>query len=72
MLESYITLYCITYDPYRCRVDPERVWSLVQSAGGSCHAGAAGSLDFYVPEEVASLVMLMDAGLRIAHKKSYI
>ena len=72
MVESYITLYCIKYDPYRCSVDPERIWTLVQSAGGPCHYAAAGQLDFYVPESIASMIMLMDSGLKIDRKKSYI
>jgi len=72
MVESYITLYCVRYQPSCCTVDLERIWTLVQSAGGSCHAGSAGILDFYVPERIASIVLLMDSGLKILSKKSYI
>ena len=72
MLESLITLYCVCYDPYYCKTDPERIWTLLQSHGGSVHAGAAGSMDFYVPEPLITQVLLMDAGLRVKHKKSYI
>ena len=72
MLNDLITLYCVTYDPYRCTSDPERVWRLLQSHGGSVHAGAAGSMDFYVPESLITQVLLMDSGLRVRYDKSYI
>jgi hypothetical protein len=44
----------------------------VQRSGGSVHAGAAGILDFYVPESIITQILLMDGGLKIKHKKSYI
>ena len=72
MLEQLITLYCVRYDPYHCKSDPERIWTLLQSHGGSVHAGAAGSMDFYVPEQLITQVLLMDSGLRVKHKNSYI
>ena len=72
VLESYITLYCVTYDPYYCDIDPERLWAVVQRSGGSVHAGAANCMDFYVPERIITQIMLMDPGLKIRHAKSYI
>ena len=72
MLTSYITLYCVTYDPYYCAVDPERLWTIVQRSGGTVHAGAANILDFYVPESLITQFMLMDSGLKIRHARSYI
>jgi hypothetical protein len=72
VLEEFITLYCVRYDPYYCSQDPERVWAVVQRSGGSVHAGAAGTLDFYVPESIITQILLMDSGLKIKHKKSYI
>ncbi len=72
MLNSYITLYCVCYDPFYCDVDPERLWAVVQRSGGSVHAGAAGCLDFYVPERIITQILLMDPGLKIQHAKSYI
>ena len=72
MLESLITLYCVRYDPYYCAIDPERIWHVVQRHDGRVHAGAVGFLDFYVPEPIITQVLLMDAGLRVKHKKSYI
>jgi hypothetical protein len=72
-MRELITLYCVRYDPFYCEVDPERIWTLIQGSGGSCHAGAVqGSMDFYVPAAVISMVLLMDSGLKIIHKKSYI
>jgi len=72
VLESYITLYCVRYDPFYCSKDPERLWAVVQRSGGSVHAGAAGILDFYVPEKIITQILLMDTGLSVKHKKSYI
>ena len=72
MLESLITTYCVRYDPYYCKNDPERIWRLLQSHGGSVHAGAAGSMDFYVPETLITQVLLMDSGLRVRYDKSLI
>ena len=67
-----ITLYCVRYDPYLCSIDPERIWEIVQRSGGSVHAGAAGCLDFYVPERIITQIILMDSGLSILESKSYI
>ena len=72
MLNTLITLYCIRYDPIRCECDPERVWQLVQSAGGSVQSINYGVMDFYVPERIVSVVMLLDPELRIVHARSYI
>jgi hypothetical protein len=72
VLESLITQYCVRYDPYRCDIDPERIWTLVQLHGGSVHAGAVGILDFYVPESLITQVLLMDAGLRVRKGDSLI
>jgi hypothetical protein len=72
VLNSLITLYCVRYDPFYCKTDPERLWSIVQSVGGSVHAGAMGILDFYVPERIITQVMLMDSGLRVKNDRSYI
>jgi hypothetical protein len=72
VLNSFITLYCVCYDPYYCAVDPERLWAVVQRSGGRVHAGAAGCLDFYVPERIITQILLMDPGLKIQHAKSYI
>lgn len=72
-MRELITLYCVRYDPFYCSCDPESIWSIVQRSGGSCHAGAVqGSMDFYVPADLISIVLLMDAGLKIHWKKSYI
>jgi len=72
MLRSLITLYCVSYDPFYCRVDPETLWKVVQRAGGSVHASAARILDFYVPERIITQVLLMDPGLRLRYDRSYI
>jgi len=72
VLTSYITLYCVTYDPFRCAIDPERLWTIVQRSGGSVHAGAANTMDFYVPERIITQILLMDSGLKVRHAKSYI
>lgn len=73
MLTSLITLYCVEYHSYRCSIDPQRIWTIVESAGGSVHAAAVqGDLDFYVPERIISLVMLLDPALKINSRKSYI
>ena len=72
MLESLITTYCVRYDPYHCKNDPERIWTLIQHHDGRVHAGAVGILDFYVPERLITQVLLMDAGLRLRKDRSYI
>ena len=72
MLESLITTYCVRYDPYRCDIDPERLWEIVQRHDGRVHAGAVGILDFYVPEQLITQVLLMDPGLRVRYDKSLI
>ena len=72
MLESLITTYCVRYDPYYCKQDPERIWRLLQHHDGRVHAGAVGILDFYVPERLITQVLLMDSGLRVRYDKSLI
>jgi hypothetical protein len=72
VLNSFITLYCVRYDPYYCACDPERLWAVVQRSGGSVHASAAGSMDFYVPERIITQILLMDPGLKVRHARSYI
>ena len=72
MLESLITTYCVRYDPYRCKQDPERIWTLIQQHNGRVHACAMGQLDFYVPECLITQVLLMDSGLRVLLDKSLI
>ena len=72
MLNDLITLYCVRYDPYHCKNDPERIWTLIQSHDGRVHAGAVGILDFYVPETLITQVLLMDSGLRVCYDKSFI
>lgn len=72
MLASLITQYCVRYDPYRCVIDPERIWHVVQRHDGRVHAGAVGCLDFYVPEPIITQVLLMDSGLRVRLDKSLI
>lgn len=67
-----ITLYCVRYDPYYCSVDPERIWTIIQDCGGCIHAGPVGSMDFYVPERLISVVMLLDPGLRLRLEHSYV
>ena len=72
MLNSLITTYCVRYDPYSCKQDPERIWTLIQHHDGRVHAGAMGQLDFYVPERLITQVLLMDSGLRVRYDKSLI
>jgi hypothetical protein len=72
MPREYVTSYCVLYDPYRCSIDPERIWGLIQGCGGGAMSSAAGAIDFYVPADLISIVLLMDGGLRIHWKKSYI
>ena len=72
MLNNLITLYCVRYDPFYCTSDPERIWTLLQGHGGHVHAGAVGSMDFYVPECLITQVLLMDSGLRVRTLDSYI
>ena len=72
MLANLITTYCVRYDPYSCKQDPERIWTLIQHHDGRVHAGAVGILDFYVPEQLITQVMLMDSGLRVRYDKSLI
>lgn len=67
-----ITLYCVRYDPYYCSQDPERLWSIIQAAGGSVHAGLLGQFDFYVPERIITQILLMDGGLSVIESKSLI
>jgi hypothetical protein len=72
VLNDLITQYCVRYDPYSCKGDPERIWILIQRHDGRVHAGALGILDFYVPERLITQVLLMDAGLRVLYTKSLI
>ena len=72
MLNDLITLYCVRYDPNRCKGDPERIWTLIQHHDGRVHACAMGQLDFYVPETLITQVLLMDSGLRVRYDRSYI
>jgi len=72
VFNDLITVYCVRYDPYYCTVDPELIWQSIRDQGGGCHSGAAGSIDFYVPARLISLVLLRDSGLRICESKSYI
>jgi hypothetical protein len=72
VLTELITLYCVRYDPFYCTCDPEKLWEVVQRSGGSVHAGAMNILDFYVPERIITQVMLMDSGLRVRSRDSYI
>ena len=72
MLESLITTYCVRYDPYHCKKDPERIWRLIEKHNGRVHACAMGCMDFYVPEPLITQVLLMDSGLRVRLDKSLI
>jgi hypothetical protein len=72
VLNDLITQYCVRYDPYSCKGDPERIWTLIQSHNGRVHACAMGQLDFYVPEPLITQVLLMDSGLRVCYDKSLI
>jgi hypothetical protein len=72
VLAELITSYCVRYDPYYCKSDPERLWTVVERSGGHVHAGPVGILDFYVPERIITQVMLMDSGLKIRTADSYI
>lgn len=72
MLNDLITLYCVRYDPYHCTIDPERIWTVIQHHDGRVHAGAVGMLDFYVPESLITQIVLMDSGLSVRKKDSYI
>jgi hypothetical protein len=72
VLEELITLYCVRYDPFYCRVDPERLWHCIQDHQGGVHTVAAGILDFYVPEHLITQILLMDSGLSVRTQDSYI
>ena len=72
MLANLITTYCVRYDPYSCKGDPERIWTLIQHHDGRVHACAMGCMDFYVPETLITQVLLMDSGLRVCYDKSLI
>jgi hypothetical protein len=72
MHQELITLYCVLYDPFYCRCDPERIWGLIRDCGGAANASVAGAIDFYVPADLISIVLLMDSKLRVNFKKSYI
>ena len=72
MLKDSITLYCVRYDPYYCSVDPERIWTVVERSGGHISTGPVGILDFYVPEQIITQVLLMDSRLSVRTQDSYI
>jgi hypothetical protein len=72
VLKDSITLYCVRYDPYHCAVDPERLWAVVQRSGGHISTGPVGILDFYVPEQIITQVLLMDSRLSVRTQDSYI
>ena len=72
VFNELITLYCVRYDPYYCTVDPETIWQSIRDHGGGCHSRPAGSLDFYVPASLISLVLLRDSALKIVESNSYI
>jgi hypothetical protein len=72
VLKSLITTYCVRYDPYYCKIDPERLWTVVERSGGHVHAGAVGILDFYVPAHIITQVLLMGSGLKLRTADSYI
>jgi hypothetical protein len=72
MYKQSITMYCVRYDPYYCDVDPERLWEIIQRSGGHVHAGPAGILDFYVPPAITTQIILMESGLRVRLKDSYV
>ena len=72
MLEEYITSYCVRFDRYYCKSDPNRIWTLIEGHGGSVYYTGAGSMDFYVPEFLITQVLLMDSGLRVRKDRSYI
>jgi hypothetical protein len=72
VLNQLITLYCVRYDPYYCKSDPERLWRVVERSGGHCHAGAVGIIDFYVPASIITQVLLMGVGLQLRTADSYI
>jgi hypothetical protein len=72
MINDLITTYCIRYDPQLCVCDPELLWYLIRSQGGSVHAIPCGQLDFYVPSHIVSIFLLSDSGLRVRTQDSYI
>ena len=72
MLNELITLHCVRYDPYYCKIDPERLWTVVERSGGHCHAGPVGIIDFYVPASIITQVLLMGTGLKLRTEDSYI
>ena len=72
MLKDSITLYCVRYDPYHCAIDPERLWAIIQRSGGHISTKPMGIIDFYVPARVITQVALMDSGLSVRTKDSYI
>jgi hypothetical protein len=72
VLKESITTYCVVYDPYYCRVDPERIWGLIQDRGGAAHVGAVGRIHFYVPQQFITQILLMESGLIVKQRDSYI
>jgi len=71
-LNSLITLYCVRYNPFYCKSDPERIWRVIEPSGGSVHALVGGIMDFYVPAHIITQVIMMDSGLRLRTADSYI
>ena len=72
MYKDAITMYCVRYDPFYCDCDPERLWAVIQRSGGGVHAGPINELDFYVPSAIISQILLMDSGLKVRLKDSYV
>ena len=72
MLNELITTYCVRYDPFYCKSDPERLWRVIERSGGSVHAVVGGIMDFYVPASIITQVLLMGSGLKLRTEDSYI
>jgi hypothetical protein len=72
VLTDSITTYCVRYDSFYCKSDPERLWTVIERSGGYVHAGPPGILDFYVPAAILTQVLLMGSGLRVRLADSYI
>jgi hypothetical protein len=72
VLTDSITTYCVRYDSFYCKSDPERLWRVIERSGGHVHAGPPGILDFYVPAAILTQVLLMGSGLRVRIADSYI
>ena len=73
MHKESITMYCVRYDPVHCDCDAERVWQVVQRSGGGISALAQqGHMDFHVPASIITQVLLMDSGLKLRIRDSYV